>query len=116
MKIMSFQGKNDPKAYLECEKKMDLVFDYHNYSKLKKVKFVAIEFFDYAIILWDQLVLNRRRNRERPMKTWEEMKAMMRKRFVPSHYYQELYQKLQSLRQGNWSVEDYYKEMEIAMI
>ena len=44
------------------------------------------------------------------------MKDVMRKRFVPSHYYRELYQKLQSLRQGNRSVEDYYKEMEIAMI
>ena len=36
--------------------------------------------------------------------------------FVPSHYYRELCQKLQSLTQGNQSVEDYYKEMEIAMI
>ncbi|RVW27431.1 hypothetical protein CK203_095406 [Vitis vinifera] len=33
-----------------------------------------------------------------------------------SHYYHELYQKLQSLAQCNRSVEDYYKEMEIAMI
>ena len=44
------------------------------------------------------------------------MKAVMRKRFVPSHYYRGLHQKLQSLTQGNRSVEDYYKEMEIAMI
>ena len=77
---------------------------------------VAIEFLDYAIVWWDQLVLNRRRNRERPIETWEDMKTMMRRQFVPSHYYWELYQKLQSLTQGNQSVEDYYKEMEIAMI
>jgi hypothetical protein len=42
------------------------------------------------------------------------MKAIMRRRFVPSHYYSELYQKLQSLTQGYKSVDDYYKEMEIA--
>lgn len=41
---------------------------------------------------------------------------MMRTRFVPSHYYRCLYQKLQSLTQGNRSVEDYYKEIEITMI
>ena len=35
---------------------------------------------------------------------------------VTNHYYRGLYQKLQSLMQGNRSVEDYYKEMEIAMI
>jgi hypothetical protein len=44
------------------------------------------------------------------------MKVVMRKRFVPSYYYRELYKKLQGLRQGSQCVEDYYKEMEIAMI
>ena len=116
MKIPSFQGKKDPEAYLEWEKKMELVSDCHNYSELKKVKLAAIEFSDYAIVWWDQLVLNRRRNRECPIETWEEIKAVMSKQFVPSHYYLELYQILQSLRQGNQSVEDYFKEMEIAMI
>ncbi|ONK68197.1 uncharacterized protein A4U43_C05F8650 [Asparagus officinalis] len=57
-----------------------------------------------------------RRNRESPIKMWEEMKRVMRKRFVPSYYYRELYNKLQSLRQGNRSVEEYYKEIEVAMI
>ncbi|KAH9671293.1 hypothetical protein KPL70_017316 [Citrus sinensis] len=44
------------------------------------------------------------------------MKAIMRRRFVPSHYYRELHQRLQSLTQGSRSVEDYLKEMEIIMI
>jgi hypothetical protein len=116
MKIPSFQGRSDPEAYLEWEKKMEFVFDCHNYSETKKVKLAVIEFSEYAITWWDQLVTNRRRNRERPIDTWEEMKVVMRKRFVPSYYYRELYKKLQGLRQGSRSVEDYYKEMEIAMI
>ncbi|RVW46460.1 Transposon Ty3-I Gag-Pol polyprotein [Vitis vinifera] len=61
-----------------------------------------------------------RRGREeetmRAIETWEEMKATMRRRFVPSHYYRDLYQKLQSLTQGYRSVDDYHKEMEIDMI
>ncbi|KAH9698005.1 hypothetical protein KPL71_023835 [Citrus sinensis] len=81
-----------------------------------KVKLAAVEFTDYAIIWWDQLVLSRRQNRERPINTWEEMKAIMRRRFVPSHYYRELHQRLQSLTQGSRSAEDYHKEMEIIMI
>ena len=95
---------------------MEWIFDCHNYSEFKKVKLAAIEFSDYAIVWWDQLVVNRRRNREYPIETWEEMKAVMRKRFVPSYYYQELYQKLQSLRRGNRSVDEYFKEMKVAMI
>ena len=58
---------------------MELVFDCPNYSKLKKVKLASIEFSNYAIIWWDQLVLNRRRNREYLIDALEEMKAVMRK-------------------------------------
>ena len=49
MKIPSFQGKSDPEAYLEWEKKMEFIFDCHNYSEAKKVKLVVIEFSNYAI-------------------------------------------------------------------
>ena len=92
------------------------MFDCHNYSEEKKVKLAVIEFTTYAIVWWDQLVTNRRRNNERPVETWGELKALMRRRFVPSHFYRDLYQRLQNLTQGSRSVEDYHKEMEVAMI
>ena len=79
---------------MEWEKKVEFIFEYHNYSEEKKVKLVVIDFADYAIIWWNKLVMNRRRNYERPIETWEEMKATMRRRFVLSHYYRDLYQKL----------------------
>ena len=49
-KIPSFQGKNDPEVYLDWEKKVELIFECHNYSEAKKVKLATIEFFDYAIV------------------------------------------------------------------
>ncbi|PON79426.1 hypothetical protein PanWU01x14_011610 [Parasponia andersonii] len=82
MRIPVFQGKSDPEAYLEWEKKIELVFDCHNYSQIKKVKLAAIEFTDYAIVWWDQFCINRRRNGERPIATWDEMKRVMRRRLV----------------------------------
>ncbi|RVW59154.1 hypothetical protein CK203_105254 [Vitis vinifera] len=88
--------ENDPEVYLEWEKKVEFIFECHNYSEEKKVKLVVIEFTDYAIIWWDQLLMNKIRNYERHIETWEEMKATMRRRY--------------------WSVDDYHKEMEIAMI
>ncbi|KAA3473478.1 KH domain-containing protein isoform X1 [Gossypium australe] len=75
--IPPFQGRPDQEAYLEWEKKIELVFKCHNYSEAKKVKLVAIEFSDYAMIWWDQLTTSRRRNREWPISTWAEMKAIM---------------------------------------
>ncbi|PKI70252.1 hypothetical protein CRG98_009329 [Punica granatum] len=109
-------GRNDPDTFIEWERKVEIVFDCHNYSEEKKVKLAAVEFTDYAIVWWDKLVKQRRRNHERPIDTWDEMKVVMRRRFVPSYYYRDLHLKLQSLRQGTKSVEDYYKEMEIALI
>ncbi|XP_065874792.1 uncharacterized protein [Euphorbia lathyris] len=41
---------------------------------------------------------------------------VMKKRFVPAHYYKELLKELQSMSQGNQSVEDYHKQLEMALI
>ena len=64
---------------------MELVFDCHNYSEIKMVKLAVIEFSNYAILWWDQLVLNKRLNREPAVETWEDMKRAMRKRFVSTY-------------------------------
>ena len=40
------------------------------------------------------------------------MKKEMHKRFVPHHNARDLYKKLQELKQGIKSVDEYYKEME----
>ena len=80
------------------------------------MKLTTLEFTDYAIILWDQVRISRRRCGEPPVETWNELRRLMRKRFIPSHYHQDLYQKLQNLSQGSRSVDDYFKEMEIAML
>ena len=44
------------------------------------------------------------------------MKDVMRARFMPTYYNRDLFKKLQQLKQGTKRVEEYYKEMEIAMI
>ena len=53
MKIPSFQGKNDLEVYLERVKKVEFIFECHNYFEEKKVKLAVIEFTNYAIIWWD---------------------------------------------------------------
>jgi len=50
-KIPNFQGKNDLKAYLEWEKKVDWIFFCHNYSEQKKVKLMIIEFTEYQYLM-----------------------------------------------------------------
>jgi hypothetical protein len=99
LKIPVFHRKNVPEIYLEWKNKVEWIFRYHNYLKPKNFKLIVIAFIDYTIIWLDRLVTNSRRNYERQVDTWEKMKSLIRRRFVPSHYYRELYQRLQSLSQ-----------------
>ena len=93
-----------------------MIFDNHKYTKENNIKLVVMEFSDYIIVWWERLVVERKRNRERLVNTWVELKTIMKKRYVPKHYYKELFNWLQMIIQGNKSVEEYHKELEVAMI
>ncbi|KAL4319899.1 hypothetical protein GQ457_18G009790 [Hibiscus cannabinus] len=85
--ITSFQGRTDPDTHLAWESKVEHVFECYIYLEQKKVRLAAMEFIDYALLWWDQLVISRRRNGEGP-----------------------------GLKQGSRSVEDYFEEMEMAIM
>ncbi|RDY08732.1 hypothetical protein CR513_07011, partial [Mucuna pruriens] len=109
IKVPSFQGKSEPKTYLEWEMGVDQIFSCQSYLEGKKVKLAALEFTDYTL-------KERARYRERLVKNWEEMKAIMMRRFVSSYFHRELHNKLQLLSQGSKSVDNYHKEMKMVMI
>jgi hypothetical protein len=97
LKIPAFKGKTDPEAYSEWERKVEMIFYIHRYSEEKNVKLVVVEFTNYAMVWWERLVVERRRNRERPVSTWEGLKTIMKKRYVSKHYYRELFNRLQMI-------------------
>ena len=70
-----------------------------------------MEFTEYALVWWD----NKNSTHERPM-TWDDMKRIMRERFVPAYYTRQLHSRLRHLVQGTKSVDEYYKEMQVLMI
>jgi hypothetical protein len=47
---------------------------------------------------------------------WIALKQVMRARFVPSYYARDLINKLQQLKHGARSVEEYYQELQIGML
>ena len=111
-----FEGTSDPDAYLTWELKVEKIFRMHNYSEEKKVHMATLEFDGYALIWWEQIQNQRQENGEFLVASWTEMKREMRARFVPKHYEHDLFDKVQNLKQGNKSMEEYYKGMEQAMI
>ena len=111
-----FSGSNDPEDYLSWALKVDKIFRLQNYDEEEKVDMASLEFQDYVLIWWEQVIERRQEKGEPPITTWTQMKDVMRAHFVPTHYSRDLFKKLQLLKQGTKSVEEYYKEMEIAMI
>jgi hypothetical protein len=67
------------------------------------------------MVWWERLVVERRRNRERPVSTWKELKTIIKKMYVPKHYYMEPFNHLQMITHGSKSVE-YQKELKVTMI
>ena len=112
LRIPPFHGKNDPDAYLEWEKKIELVFNCQQFTEGRKLRLATTEFSGYAINWWEHIATTRRRNGEPQIASWFEMKTVMKKRFVLTHYGRDLHQKLRKLSQGSKSVEDYHQEME----
>ena len=84
--------------------------------KRKKIVMASLGFQDYVLIWWEQVIERREARGEPPITTWAQMKDVMTARFVPTYYNRNIFKKLQLLKQGTNGVEEYYKEMEIAMI
>ena len=92
--VPSFTGKEDPDAYIEWEEKCDQNFRIHGFSKAKRVDLAVIEFSGYALTWWNQLQDDRLMSGNNHIRSWNLMKEVMRRRFVPSYYDRQLYKRL----------------------
>ncbi|VFQ93302.1 unnamed protein product [Cuscuta campestris] len=110
--IPTFEGKNDPDDFLEWLETVERVFDFKDVPEEKKVKIVALKFRKYASTWWSNLSTKRRRENKAPVKTWLKMRSLLKKKFLPEQYVRDNFARLQHLRQGPRSVEDYTQEFE----
>jgi hypothetical protein len=110
-----FVGSTDVEEYLNWELKVGKLWRMHEYTEDKKIKLASSEFDDYALIWWDNLVQSRIEDGYPPIVTWRAMKEELRAHFVPHNYIRSLYDRLQNLKQGPLSVDDYFQEMELIL-
>jgi hypothetical protein len=74
----------------------------------------VLEFDDYAQIWWGQILNAREEVGQGTICTLAEMKTEMRARFLFARFYRcDLFDKLQNLKQGSLSINEYYKEMDV---
>ena len=70
------------------------IFRLHNYEEEKKIAMASLEFQDYVLIWWEQVLEHREARGDPPITTWDQMKDVMRARFVPTYYNRDLFKKL----------------------
>jgi hypothetical protein len=80
------------------------------------VNLASVEFSGYALTWWNQVQEYQLRLGLRHINTWEEMKRVLKRRFVRSSYQRDLRNRLQLLKQRKRSVDEYFKETELLLV
>nr|GEW93036.1 hypothetical protein [Tanacetum cinerariifolium] len=110
VKILDFSGTFEVEDFVDWLNTVERVFKFKDVPKNKKVKWVAIKLKGRSSAWWEQLQLMRERRGKREIIGWDKMKKKLKENFLPFNYTQIMFQRLQNLRQGIKSVEEYTEE------
>ena len=112
IEIPEFEGSMSPDDFVDWLHAIERVFEYKGYSDEKKCKLAILKFKDYASLWWENLKKQRERDGKERVRSWEKLKKLMKRRFLPDNHKQDLYLKLHTLKQGSDGVEHYIREFE----
>ena len=115
LQMPTFTGGSSVDDYLDWESKVERVFERYEIDGYTRVKLASVKFTGYVALWWRSVKDNRRIDGASEIRTWQEMKRVLRRRFVPEYYQHELSLRLQTLRQGSNTVEEYIQEFETLM-
>jgi hypothetical protein len=97
--IPPYNGKYDPASYLDWELAIEHIFSCHDLPDSSQVKAVIGAFTDLAFHWW-------RYEQNNPINTpttWAELKVVVRRRFVPSYYANNIEREVQGRHSKTYS-------------
>ncbi|KAF6138196.1 hypothetical protein GIB67_011036 [Kingdonia uniflora] len=107
LKVPEFTGKSDADAFIEWLDKVECIFNYKKYGDLKQVMIIESRLTGFALIWWNNVQQARRTVGYRPILEWWKMRRELKERFIPMNYGEVAFGKLQSLKMGLASLDDY---------
>ncbi|KAJ0885239.1 putative nucleotidyltransferase, Ribonuclease H [Helianthus annuus] len=109
--IPEFDGSSlNPEGFIDWLATVEEVFEYKEVPENKRVALIATRLRGRASAWWQQLKLTRNRLGKSRIVTWTKMKKCLRSNFLPHNFQRLMYQRLQNLKQGAKSVDDYTTE------
>ena len=107
IEVPEFQGILQPEDFLEWVGIVEEILEFKTGLEIDKVALVATRLRGRAAAWWQQLKLTRNRLGKPKISSWEKMKGKLHAEFLPHNFQRLMYQRLQNLRQGMWSVNEY---------
>ena len=86
---------------------------FHNCDEYKKVKVVVGSFTGYALVWWSEYC---RLHPDYVPNTWDDLKHVIRDRFVDVYYTRGMIKKLEHLKQGSDTVTKYYDDLQTTLL
>ncbi|KAL5785331.1 hypothetical protein ACOSQ2_007723 [Xanthoceras sorbifolium] len=105
--IPEFQGNLSPEEFLNWLGVVEEILEFKNVSANARVALVATRLRGRAAAWWQQLKLTRTQMGKSKIADWEKMTRKMCAEFLPHNFQRLMYQKLQNLRQGLRTIDEY---------
>jgi len=81
--LPTFYGHNNVEKYLGWEMKVEKLFEFHQVEEIRRLSMVTLSFQEYAMSWWKQRQYDVPIGRKFKILNWKELKACMRRKFVP---------------------------------
>ena len=111
--IPPFNGRFKPALYIEREYEINARFASHNFDERRKVKSTVSTFSSFALVWWSEYC---RLNPNFIPTTWDDLKLVMRDRFIDVYYNRGMIKKLQHFKQDTNTVSKYYDDLQTTLL
>ena len=108
--IPTFNGNVDIEGCLDWLYEVETFFEVMEVPEDRRVPLVAYKLKGGAGAWWHRVQEERRLRGEPRVRTWRQMKGLLKGRFLPADYDQILFIQFQNCAQGNRTVSDYTEE------
>ena len=112
MEIPEFAGGVQPDEFIDWIHTVERVFDLKEVPDSLKVKLVAVKLKKHASLWWEHLKRKRAQERKHKIDSWDKMKRLLHKKFLPVNHRQDAFLEYHALKQGTLTVEEYILEFE----